>query len=79
MTEPLTLESLAKRVAELEAKLAAPPTKDWTRGVGMFAGDEGYDEIARLGAAIRQAERDEIAREDAELDAKRLAEHGDAA
>ncbi len=38
----LTLESLAKRVEELERKLAegATPKKDWRHTVGMFDGSE---------------------------------------
>jgi hypothetical protein len=41
MPEPLTLESLAKRVEELERKLASQkPTKDWRSVVGMFDGSE---------------------------------------
>lgn len=79
MGEPLTLESLAKRVAELEAKAAAPRELDepaWWSAVGMFDGDDIYREIARLGAEIRQAERDELEREWAHRDSEARAAEG---
>ncbi len=66
--EEVTLESLAKRVAALETQLAARPAEarpdDWWSVVGMFAGSEFHDSVVAEGAAIRQAERDAIARED---------------
>ena len=55
----LTLESLAKRVEELERKLAegVTPKKDWRSTVGMFDGSEFMKQVDAEGAAIREAER----------------------
>lgn len=68
--DEVTLESLAARVAALEAQLAARPAgpgpDDWWSAVGMFADSEFHEQVVAEGAAIRQAERDAIAREDAE-------------
>ena len=79
MSEPLTLESLAKRVAELEAKLAKPAAQDWTKVAGIM----GNSEVVRdVNESIRKARQDEwnrIAREDAEIEAQVRAARGDAA
>lgn len=58
----LTLETLAARVAALEAKIAemqaaTPQGKDWRRTIGMFAGDEVMKEIFEAGREIREADR----------------------
>jgi hypothetical protein len=57
----LTLESLAKRVDELEQKLARltqqPPAKDWRQSVGMFADSEFSRQVDAEGRAIREADR----------------------
>ena len=55
----LPLESLAKRVEELERKLAdaATPKKDWRRSVGMFDGSEFMKQVDAEVAAMREAER----------------------
>lgn len=60
MTE-LTLEDVAKRLADLEGKVAAlsgkPANKDWRRTVGMFAGDEFSRQVDAEALAIRESER----------------------
>lgn len=57
MTE-LTLESLAKRVEELEKKLAEQkPKKDWRSVVGMFDDSEFMKEVIEEGRKIREADR----------------------
>jgi hypothetical protein len=53
------LEERLKRVeqdlAELKAAVAGKPRKPWYREiVGVFAGDEAFAEITRLGRLIRQ-------------------------
>ncbi len=61
----LTLESLAERVAALEASLSQmrlpepsePRRKNWRRTLGMFAGDEVMKEIFQAGRDIREADR----------------------
>jgi len=63
-TGELTLESLAKRVDELERKLSGrqPPTAtDWRRVVGMFDDSEVMATVIAEGQAIRQADRDAAA------------------
>jgi hypothetical protein len=60
MPEPITLESLAARVAALERQLAGQhePKKDWRSVVGMFDDDPGFMEtVVAETLAIREAER----------------------
>jgi len=57
----LTLESLAKRVEELERKLSAreaAPVKDWRLAAGMFTDSEFSRQIDEEALKIRQADRD---------------------
>lgn len=56
----LTLESLAKRVEELERKLAEQQSaspKDWRSVVGMFDDSEVMQEVIAAGRSIREADR----------------------
>jgi hypothetical protein len=57
----LTLESLAKRVEELERKVGqgeASPRKDWRSAAGMFT-DSAFSRLVDEEALkIRQADRD---------------------
>jgi len=57
----LTLEVLAKRVADLEQKFAElsgrTKEKDWRRTVGMFEGSEFMAQIDTEVLAAREAER----------------------
>ena len=56
----LTLESLAKRVEELERKLAdrqPAAEKDWRRVVGMFDDSDFMPQVIAEGNALRQADR----------------------
>ena len=56
----LTLESLARRVDELERRLAErqpPPVKDWRRVVGLFDDSEVMPKVIAEGQAIREADR----------------------
>ena len=66
----VTLESLAARVAVLEAKLAeqesARPEKDWLQTIGMFADSELMEVFETESAAIREAEREAARRGDGE-------------
>ena len=61
MTE-LTLEDMAKRLTELESKVAAlsgnPAGKDWRRTVGMFEGSEFMAQVDADILAAREAERE---------------------
>jgi hypothetical protein len=60
----LSLESLAKRVDELErlvGKRQSTPTKDWRSVVGMFDDSEVMVKIIAEGQAIRQADRQAVA------------------
>ena len=61
----LTLESLAKRVVELERKLAdaGTPEKYWRRSFGMFDGSEFMKQVDAEVAAMREVER-QAAREE---------------
>lgn len=67
MMGPVTLESLAERVATLERELAelrgAPPRpgrfKDWRRAVGMFPNNEFQKQIDEAGREIRESDRRE--------------------
>ena len=58
----LTLEDVAKRLADLETKVAAlagkPATKDWRRTVGMFEGSEFMAQVDADILAAREAERE---------------------
>lgn len=57
----MTLEALAKRVEELERKLAElsnpAPVKDWRSVVGMFDDSEFMRQVDAEAAAIREASR----------------------
>lgn len=58
----LTLEALAKRVEELERKVASltnvvPPTKDWRSVVGMSEDSEFTRQWLAEMEAIREADR----------------------
>ena len=49
------LKRVEKELAELKARLDGKPSKRWYREiVGVFAGDEAFAEIIRLGRLIRQ-------------------------
>jgi hypothetical protein len=49
------LERVEKELAELKAAFAGERAKPWYREiVGVFAGDEAFAEIIRLGRLIRQ-------------------------
>lgn len=56
-----TLESLARRIDELEARVLAQerstPRKDWRSVVGMFDDSEVMPQIIEEGRRIREAER----------------------
>ena len=58
----LTLEDVAKRLADLECKVAAlsgkPAQKDWRRTVGMFEGSEFMAQVDADILAEREAERE---------------------
>lgn len=60
MAEPLTLESLANRVAALEEALLhkTERKKDWRRSVGMFADSEFMRQVDEEGRKIREADRE---------------------
>ena len=57
----LTMEDVAKRLTDLENKVAAlsgkPAAKDWRRTVGMFEGDEFSRAVDAEALAIREADR----------------------
>ena len=57
----LTLEDIAKRLTDLESKVAAlsgkPARKDWRRTVGMFEGSEFMAQVDAEVLAAREAER----------------------
>jgi len=63
--DQLTLESLARRIDELEARLLAQehpaPRKDWRRVVGMFDDSEVMPQIIAEGQRIREADRESAA------------------
>jgi hypothetical protein len=49
------LKRVEKEIAELKAMVAGTQGKRWYREiVGVFAGDEAFAEISRLGRLIRQ-------------------------
>jgi hypothetical protein len=54
----LTLESLAKRLEEVESELVRlkQPEKDWKRSFGMFRGSEFMKQVDAEIEAIREAE-----------------------
>lgn len=59
----LKLEDVAKRLTELENKVAAlagkvPARKDWRRSVGMFEGSEFMSQVDADVLAAREAERE---------------------
>jgi hypothetical protein len=57
----VTLESLVKRVEELEriiAQMNAPPVKDWRRAAGLFTGSEFAKQVDEEGRKIREADRE---------------------
>jgi hypothetical protein len=58
---PLTLESLARRVEALERAVGIqsqpPGNDDWLRVVGMFAGSDFMKQVDEEGRKIREAER----------------------
>jgi hypothetical protein len=58
----LTLEDVAKRLADLESKVAAlaskPVNKDWRRTVGMFEGSEFMAQVDADILAAREVERE---------------------
>lgn len=60
--EDVTLESLARRVTQLEAVIGgaeeAPSSKDWRRAIGMFSGSSFMDEVDEYARRIREAERE---------------------
>lgn len=61
MAEP-TLEDVARRLADLEKKVAALSgkpalSKDWRRSVGMFEGSEFMAQVDAEVLAAREAER----------------------
>jgi hypothetical protein len=62
----LTLEALAKRVEDLErrmAEMATPPAKDWRKSVGMFTGSEFQKRVDEEALKIREADREAARRE----------------
>jgi hypothetical protein len=55
----LTLESLAKRVEELERRLEnQSPKKDWRLAAGMFTSSEFSRAVDEEGRKIREADRE---------------------
>ena len=60
MSEPITLESLAHRVAALEAALLNKhePKKDWRRSLGIAGDSELMKQIDEEGRKIREADRE---------------------
>jgi hypothetical protein len=62
----LTLESLARRLAELERRLNEKErlgAKDWRMAAGMFTGREFSRTVDEEGGKIREADREEARRE----------------
>jgi hypothetical protein len=58
----MTLPELAKRLMDLEKKVAdltgKPPSRDWRRTVGMFEGSQFMAEVDADILAAREAERE---------------------
>ena len=53
------VEALERQVRALtEAVVQNTPARDWRAAIGWARNDEGYGEMARLGAEIRKADRD---------------------
>jgi hypothetical protein len=48
------VERLEKRVEELAQVAATAGPKDWRRTFGASAGDHGFEEMIRLGQALRR-------------------------
>ncbi|WP_020470208.1 hypothetical protein [Zavarzinella formosa] len=72
MAEP-TLESLAKRIEEIERKLAGndrPVKPDWRSVIGIFGDSELARQVTAEILATREAERETARREWALEDAK---------
>ena len=62
----LTLESLARRLEELERRLnekEAGSAKDWRMAAGMFTGRESSKIVDEEGRKIREADREEARQE----------------
>ena len=62
----LTLESLARRLEEVERRLnekEASSAKDWRMAAGMFTGREFSKIVDEEGRRIRDADRDEARQE----------------
>jgi hypothetical protein len=62
----LTLESLARRLEEVERRLndkQATSAKDWRNAAGMFTGREFSKIVDEEGRKIRDADREEARRE----------------
>jgi hypothetical protein len=58
MNEP-TLESLAKRIEEIERRLDnQSPKKDWRSAAGMFTSNELSRAVDEEGRKIREADRE---------------------
>jgi hypothetical protein len=56
-----TLESLARRLEEVERRLndaEAASGKDWRRAAGMFTGREFSKIVDKEGRAVREADRE---------------------
>jgi hypothetical protein len=65
MSEP-TLESLARRLEEVERRLNEKQTgsgKDWRKAAGMFTGREFSKIVDDEGRAVREADREASRRE----------------
>lgn len=63
--DELTLEALARRIEDLERKVAelTPATKDWQAAAGLFAGSEFSKIVDEEARKIREADR-EVARQE---------------
>jgi hypothetical protein len=69
MPEPITLESLAHRVAALETALykKQEQKKDWRNVVGMFEDSEFMRQVDEEGRKIREADREAARRGEQDL------------
>ncbi len=72
--DELTPESLAARVAELEARLAAPTVKDWRKAIGLPFDSEFMEQVNEEGKKYRESLRREAEAEADAEDARRDAE-----
>lgn len=64
--QEITLESLARRLDELERRLNEKPAssaKDWSLAAGMFTGREFSRIVDEEARKIREADREEARRE----------------